>query len=64
MVSLGEGFGVAFRGVVGGDFLVKNKGKREGGGEGGGVGTSKGTGKSMRKLCPSDNLVNDPLIFP
>ena len=50
-MSLGERFGVGFRGVVGGGFPVENQGKREGGGEGGGgVGTGKGTGKSMRKL--------------
>ena len=35
LVSLGEGFGVGFRGVVGGGFPVKNKGKGAGSGEGG-----------------------------
>ena len=30
-VSLGEGFGVRFRGVVGGGFPVESKGEREGG---------------------------------
>ena len=34
-MSLGEGFGVGFRGVVGGGFPLENKG---GGGEGGGWG--------------------------
>ena len=49
-MSLGEGFEVAFRGVVGGCLLLKTKEKGEGVGEGGGVGlgTGKGTGKSMR----------------
>ena len=53
LVSLGEGFGVVFRGVVGGGFLLENEGKGEGGGEGG-----KGTGKSMRKLCRNYPLAN------
>ena len=33
--SLGEGFGVGFRWVVGGGFLVESEGKGEGTGEGG-----------------------------
>ena len=36
LVSRAEGFGVVIRGVVGGDFLLKNEGKGEGGGKGGG----------------------------
>ena len=62
-MSLGEGFGVRFRGVVGrGGFPVENKRKRDGGGEGGGVGvgTGKGTGKSMRKLCRNCLRLHDP----
>ena len=59
-MSLGEGFEVAFRGVVGECSTLENKGKGGGGGEGGGggLGTGKGTGKSMRmrlsKLLFSD----------
>ena len=34
MVSQGDGFGVGFRGVVGGGFHVENERKGEGGGEG------------------------------
>ena len=34
-MSLGEGFGVAFRQVAGGGFPSENEGKGEGGGEGG-----------------------------
>ena len=34
---LGEGFGVGFRWVVGGDVLWKTREKGKGGGEGGGV---------------------------
>ena len=34
-MSLGDWFGVGFRGVVGGGSPVENKGKGEGGGEGG-----------------------------
>ena len=37
-MSLGEGFGVGFRCVVGGGFPVDNEGKGEGGGDGGGSG--------------------------
>ena len=37
-MSLGEGFGVGFRKVVGGGLPLKNEGKGEGGGEGGGWG--------------------------
>ena len=37
-MSLGEGFGVGFRRVVGGGFPWDNEGKGEGGGEGWGVG--------------------------
>ena len=50
LVSLGEGFGVGFRRVVGGSFLVENKGKGGRGGGGWGVvwEPAKGTGKSMR----------------
>ena len=64
-MSLEEGFGVWFRGVVGGGFPVENKGKGEGSGEGGGgVGTGKGTGKSMRKLCRNYPLAIYPLVSP
>ena len=64
-MSLGEGFGVGFRGVVGGGFPVENKGKGKGVGRvGGGVGTGKGTGKSMRKLCRNYPLANYPLVSP
>ena len=37
-MSLGEGFGVGFRGWWGAVFPVENKGKGEGGGKGGGWG--------------------------
>ena len=37
-MSLGEGFGVGFRFVVGGRFPVENEGKGGWGREGGGVG--------------------------
>ena len=48
-MSLGEGFGVRFRWVVGGWFPVENEGKGEGAGESGGgeVATGTRTGKSM-----------------
>ena len=40
-MSLGEGFGVGFRWVMGGGFALENKGKGEGGGEGGGWGRDR-----------------------
>ena len=40
-MSLGEGFGVGFRGVVGGGLPVRNKGKGRGGGKGGGWGRDR-----------------------
>ena len=61
-MSLGEGFGVGFRGVVEGDFPVENG--KGAGRVAGGVGTSKGTGKSMRKLCRNYPLANYPLVYP
>ena len=64
-MSLGEGFGVGFKGVVGGGFPVKNKGKGKGVGRmGGGEGTGEGTGKSMHKLCRNYPLANYPLVSP
>ena len=59
-----EGFGVGFRGGVGGGFPVEKKGKGEVGGEGGGggVGTGKGSSKSMRKLCRNYPLAIYPLV--
>ena len=59
LVSLGKGFGVRFRWVVGVVFLCVMR--KKGGGVrrvGGGVGTSKGTGKSMRKLCRNYLIAN------
>ena len=50
-MSLGQGFGVGFRGEVGGGFPVENKGKGEGGGEGGGVGW--GPAKEPASQCAS-----------
>ena len=47
LVSLGEGFGVRFRWVVGGGLPVGNEGTEEAGGEWGGD-RQKRTGKSMR----------------
>ena len=55
LLALGEGFGVRFRGVVGGGLPFKIEGTGRGGGEGG---TGKGTGKSMRKLFRSYPLAN------
>ena len=63
LVSLGEGFRVGFRGVIGGSFPVENEGKGKGGGEGG-VETGKGTARSMRKLCRNYPLANYPLVSP
>ena len=40
-MSLGEGFRVGFRGVVGGSFPLENKGKEEGGSEGEGWGRNR-----------------------
>ena len=62
LVSLGEGFGIGFREVVGGGFPVKmrEKGKGVGGGAVG-VGTGKGTGKSMLKLYRNYPLATYPL---
>ena len=54
LVSLGEGLGVGFRRVVGGQFSCGNLGKR---GRGWG-------GKSMRKLCRNYPLANYPLVSP
>ena len=62
LVSLGEGFGVGFRGVAGGGFPVEKNGEGEGGGEGG-VGIGKGTGKSMGKLCRNYPLAIYPLVL-
>ena len=55
LVSLGEGFGVGFRGVVGDCFLVENEGKGEWGGEGGAVGCAR--------VCQSYSLAIYPLVF-
>ena len=49
-MSLGEGFRVGFRWVVGGGFPVENQGKGEGGGE---VGCGVGTGKEPASECAS-----------
>ena len=64
MVSLGEGFGVAFRWVEGDGFSVENDKKSEWGGEdgGGGVGTGKGTGKSMRTDSSKLPFIKLPFI--
>ena len=57
-MSLGQGFGVRFRGVVGGGFPVENEEKGKGVRRvGSGVGTGKGTGQSMRKLCRRESPV-------
>ena len=63
LVSLGEGLGFGFRGVVGGR---KNRGRGWGWGGWGwdGMGTGKGTGKSMRKLCRNYPLAIYPLVPP
>ena len=63
-MSLKEGFGVGFRGVVGDGLPVEHEGKGEGGVEGGGVGTSKGTGKSIRKLLSKLPFSNLPFSSP
>ena len=61
-MSLGEGFGVGFRGVGGVVFLWKMWEKGKGVGR---VGTGKGTGKSMRRLCRNYPLANYyPLVSP
>ena len=65
MVSLGEGFGIGFRWVVGGGFHVKKMGdKGKGMGRvGGGVGTGKGTGKSMRTRLSKLPFSKPPFTF-
>ena len=61
-MSLGEGFGVGFRWVVGGGFPVENRGKGER--VGGGAGTGKDTGKSLPKLCRNYPSAIYPLVSP
>ena len=54
LVSLGEGFGVAFRWVVGGGFPVENERKGEGGRGGCGVGwgqQAKETASQCARVC-------------
>ena len=66
-MSLKEGIGVGFRGVVGGaGFPLEKNGKRGRGTRwvGGGVGTGKGTGKSMRKLCRNYPLATYLSVSP
>ena len=60
-MSLGEGFGVGFRWVVGAGFFVESEGKGEEGG--GGVGTSKRTGKSMRTCLSKPCFSELPCSF-
>ena len=62
LVSLGEGFGVGFRWVVGVLWKMREKGK-ELGRVGGGVGTGKGTGKSMRTYLPKLPCSKLPFSF-
>ena len=51
LLSLKEGFGVGFRGVVGGGFPVEDEGKGEGVGSVGGVGW--GPAKELASQCAS-----------
>ena len=66
MVSLGEGFGVGFRGVVGGGFPVENKGKGEWGGGWGGVGwgPAKEPASQCARVCQNYPLAIYPLVSP
>ena len=57
VMSLGEGFGVGFRGVVGGGSPVENEGKREGGGEGWG-GPAKEPASQCARVCQNYPLAN------
>ena len=53
-MSLGEGFGVGFRRVVGGGFPVENEGKGEGGGE---VGVGRGPAKEQEPASQCASFV-------
>ena len=55
MVSLGEGFGVGFKGVAGGGFPVGKRGKT-----GRGWGGRRGTGKSIRTRLSKLSFRNLP----
>ena len=59
LVSPGEGFGVGFRGVVGGGFPVENEGKGERGGRVG-LGQSKEPASQHARVCQNYPLANYP----
>ena len=65
-LSLGEGFGVGFKGGGGGwvGFPVENEGKGEGGGEGGGVGwgQAKEPASQCARICQNYPLAKYPLV--
>ena len=63
LVSLGEGFGVGFRWVVGGGLPVEEEGKGEGGGEAV-WGPAKELASQCARVCQNYPLANYPLVPP
>ena len=65
-MSLGEGFGVGFSGLVGGGFPLENEGQGEGGGEveGAGWGQAKKPASQCARVCQNYPLAIYLLVSP